>query len=216
LKGIYKSQKEFFHRAYQNEVTPWPKIEPTREVNEFLLWIMRENGPGRMLDLGCGEGRHSLLFQENGFNVVGVDYEPSALIKAKKRSQAASIGRFGSPSFVAGDLFSLPFKKNIFDVVLDYGCLHHIKKNDFELYFGILLELLMPRGYFILSCFSTAFKHYAGEKRKRDWLVHKGHYDRFFRKSDFVPLFGSHFDILRIIEEKNGLSAFYHVLMRRR
>lgn len=213
---LYKSQKEYFHRSYQKEETPWPNIEPTREIKEFLSIIKKKINSGLMLDLGCGEGRHSYLFQEKGYKVVGIDYQETALKKAIARGQNRKLASFGKPFFIAGDLFSLPLKRNLFDIVLDYGCLHHVKKADFRNYLNILVNLLKPRGYYILSCFSTAYKHYPGEKRKRDWLVHKGHYDRFFKSSEFAVLFGLQFDILRILEEKSGLSVFYHVLMRKR
>jgi len=64
-----------------------------------------------------------------------------------------------------------------------------------------------------------ALKHVGvapGERRTRDWLVHRGHYDRFFRRRDFAALFGGWGDVLAIREERNGLAGFYHVAMRRK
>ena len=34
---------------------------------------------GRVLDIGCGAGRHSLYLQEKGFDVLGIDTSPLAL-----------------------------------------------------------------------------------------------------------------------------------------
>ncbi|MBI1820516.1 MAG: class I SAM-dependent methyltransferase [Nitrospirae bacterium] len=214
--NLYQSQKAYFKTAYEKEKTPWPNSNPTPQVNEFLSIIKRNLPSGKMLDMGCGEGRHSALFQENGFISFGVDYQPQALKKALLRIREASGEKSGGPYFLAGDIFNLPFSPQNFDVILDYGCLHHIRKRDFKIYLGILLKMLKPGGFYILSCFSTGYKHYPGEKRTRDWLTHKGHYDRFFNQSEFPILFGADFDMMRLLEEKEGIHEFFHVLMRKK
>jgi hypothetical protein len=46
--------------------------------------------------------------------------------------------------------------------------------------------------------------------------VHRGHYDRFFRKRDFAAIFGRWCRIVAVEEEHEGLHGFYHVAMRKR
>lgn len=41
----------------------------------------------KVLDLGCGRGRHSLTLAENGYNVLGIDLSPQAIIEAKKKAE---------------------------------------------------------------------------------------------------------------------------------
>jgi SAM-dependent methyltransferase len=113
-------------------------------------------------------------------------------------------------------VFALPFASNAFDVVMDYGCLHHVRRADTQRYLDQVVPLIKPGGYFLLSCFSTKFKHHPDERRTRNWLVHAGHYDRFFRREDFRPLFGRWFDILEMTEDRDGSYVFHNVLMRKR
>ncbi|MBN2542112.1 methyltransferase domain-containing protein [bacterium] len=40
---------------------------------------------GRVLDVGCGAGRHSLYLQSKGFNVAGIDSSPLAITVCRKR-----------------------------------------------------------------------------------------------------------------------------------
>ncbi|HEY5593635.1 MAG TPA: class I SAM-dependent methyltransferase [Nitrospiria bacterium] len=214
--GLYQRQKKYFEKAYQTGEHGWPTIEPTPFILRALPRIRKAaaSGRGHVLDLGCGEGRHTLACAREGLYAVGLDYEPLAIRRARSFAKRQKVrGRF---RFMVGDAFRLPFPPNAFDAIIDYGCLHHVTIGDTRRYLKSVLPCLKAGGYFILSCFSTRFKHHPGEKRTRNWLVHKGHYDRFFRKQDFKALFGKQFEILKAEEKADGLYVFWHVLMRKK
>ncbi|MEX0662742.1 MAG: class I SAM-dependent methyltransferase [Balneolaceae bacterium] len=48
--------------------------------------IPRETYP-KVLDLGCGRGRHSLTLAEKGYGVMGIDLSPQAIAKATKKAE---------------------------------------------------------------------------------------------------------------------------------
>jgi SAM-dependent methyltransferase len=50
---------------------------------ERLTKTFNENGAQRVLDLGCGTGRHLLFFSKKGFDVYGLDGSPKGLELAK-------------------------------------------------------------------------------------------------------------------------------------
>ena len=60
---------------------------------------------GRVLDIGCGAGRHSLYLQEKGFDVLGIDVSPLAIkvckLRGLRKAQVMSIDEvnFGPSSF---------------------------------------------------------------------------------------------------------------------
>ncbi len=212
---IYARQKKYFENAYRIGEHGWPIERPTPFVARKLPAVKRAIGAGRMLDVGCGEGRHTFLFARHGFDAVGMDYQPLAVQRAIAIGRRT--GRLNRRArFVVGDVFSLPFAEDAFDVIVDYGCFHHVVRADTKRYLDVVLSRLRHGGYFFLSCFSTKFKHYSGERRMRKYLVHRGHYDRFFEQRDFHPLFGRVFDILDIEEEKDGLQVFFHLLMKKK
>ncbi|MFQ5883135.1 MAG: class I SAM-dependent methyltransferase [Candidatus Methylomirabilales bacterium] len=210
---IYERQKFFFRRAYEAGETPWPRLTPTPAVVRLAKRLRRERGRARVLDVGCGEGRHMICFAKEGHRAIGVDYEPLALRKACARADTHPVRP--RLTFVLADAFRLPFRRDSFDALVDSGCFHHVKKADWSRYLRGLTALLRPGGYFHLTTFSTRFKHYPGEHRTRNWIVHRNHYDHFFRKADFAAIFGPRFDILTIEEERQSLHAFWHVLMRK-
>jgi SAM-dependent methyltransferase len=213
--NLYTRQAGYFREAYRRGEHGWPVEGPEPRIASVLRRLGSRVPGGLVLDLGCGEGRHAFYAAEQGFRVIGVDYEPAAI----QRARALAIkhpGADGRVVFQVADLFALPFRPSTFDVIIDYGCFHHVTRGDTQRYLDGVLTLLKPGGYFLLSCFSTKFKHYPGERRTRDWVVHRGHYDRFFRKRDFAEIFGGWCDVLTIQEERNGLTGFYHVTMRRK
>lgn len=215
--SVYLEQKRYFENAYRTGEHGWPTLDPSPFVVEFIKTFRKEKPKGRILDIGCGEGRHTLLFAQAGYFSVGVDLQPLAIRRARQFAKAKGVKK--GFRFVLGDVFSLPFEANSFDVLIDYGCLHHVKKKDFSKYLESTLPLLRPGGYLLLSCFSSKFKHHPGERRRRDWLVHRGHYDRFFKAGDFKDLFGRFYDILKRREERDPrhpIYVFHHVLMKKR
>jgi hypothetical protein len=56
-------------RVYFSEYKDWPEIE--RKAMRFVR--------GRVLDVGCGAGRHSLYLQRKGLQVLGADASPLAV-----------------------------------------------------------------------------------------------------------------------------------------
>ncbi|HXC61609.1 MAG TPA: class I SAM-dependent methyltransferase [Nitrospiria bacterium] len=211
---LYARQRRYFAGAYETGEHGWPTTEPSDFVVKVFKKIKPRLSRTRLLDIGCGEGRHTLLAARYGFHTVGLDYQPPAIHRALRfaKEQGVTTGF----SFLIGDVFHLPFQEKSFDILIDFGCLHHVRKKDFSKYLDSILTLLGPGGYYVLSCFSTQFKHHAGERRTRDWLVHRGHYDRFFRKQDLNALFGRDFDQLDYNRERDGSYVFHQVLMRRK
>jgi len=55
---------------------------------------------GKVLDIGCGAGRHSLYLQEKGFDVLGIDTSPLALkvcrLRGLKKTRLMSITQVSS------------------------------------------------------------------------------------------------------------------------
>lgn len=68
---------------------------------------------GKVLDIGCGAGRHSLYLQEKGFDVTGIDNSPGAIKVCKFRGLKKAIVR------PIGEIDKFP--QNSFETIIMFG-----------------------------------------------------------------------------------------------
>ncbi len=210
MSTIYAKQKQFFRKAYETGEHGWPETGPTPQVARLLK--MLGAGRGRQaLDLGCGEGRHTILLARTGYEVTAFDLEPLAIEKAK-----AALRRSGlKAAYKAGDALDPGFDDGAFDLVLDYGCFHHVVTRDWPRYRRQIARILKPGGHLLLSVFSTKFRHHPKERRTRNWIVHRNHYDHFFTPGEIRRAFAPAFQVRALLEELEGLNGFHHVLLQK-
>jgi SAM-dependent methyltransferase len=90
-------------------------------------------GPGdRLLDLGCGAGRHAFEAMRRGAYVVAVDADAAevkdaaALMAALIETDTATIASHGWGRAITGDALHLPFADATFDRVIAAEVLEHI------------------------------------------------------------------------------------------
>jgi len=204
--------RDYFHQAYQTGEHGWEVGKPSPYVRKHLEMLSRVAPGGRLLDLGCGEGRHCLLAARLGFRPTGLDLEPLAITRARAQAQAAGLA--DSVTWVVGDVLKLPAFPAPFDLVLDYGCLHHQRKADHGRYLQSLRAALRPGGHLLLSVFSTHFLVYGPQERR--WHLAHGAYRRFFTADDLHRLFDRDFEFVRLEEEREGRRGFWHGVLRMR
>jgi 2-polyprenyl-3-methyl-5-hydroxy-6-metoxy-1,4-benzoquinol methylase len=65
--------------------------EQTRREVEFVTDLLRLPPAGRLLDVPCGFGRHSVELAERGFRVTGVDVSADCLARARKLAVERSV-----------------------------------------------------------------------------------------------------------------------------
>jgi SAM-dependent methyltransferase len=80
----------------------------------------------RVLEVGCGPGHLSIrMARQLGLDVTGLDLDPAMIEVARANADRAADDDRREPSFVLGDVASLPFPDASFDVVVSTLSLHH-------------------------------------------------------------------------------------------
>jgi len=78
----------------------------------------------RVLEVGCGPGHLSIrLARQHGLDVTGLDLDPAMIERA--RANADRVGDERLPSFLVGDVASMPFRDGSFDLVVSTMSMHH-------------------------------------------------------------------------------------------
>ncbi len=105
----------------------WNQIytkEKRLEIDESMPKIVdlfKRFHVNRVLDLGCGSGRHTIYLAEKGFNVYGIDIADVGVATARTRLHTAGL----HAGLTIGSIVELPFKDNFFDGIISVKVLHH-------------------------------------------------------------------------------------------
>lgn len=93
--------------------------------NSYLGHIFKDyfRKGARILEGGCGTARHVVHYKHEGMDIVGIDFSPGPLVKAKSRYPEAPLG--------VGSVEQLPFKDNSFDVYYSGGVVEHFEEGPF-------------------------------------------------------------------------------------
>ena len=134
---------------------------------------------GRVLDLGCGEGRDSVYFASRGFAVTGVDASAAGLDKAERLAAEQRV----SVRWMCRSMLDLPVIGK-FDLVYSCGSIHHVSKKDRCRLFRRLRTLTRPGGVHAHIVF-TDVTVYAEKGEEIDYFV-PGELGKFY--SDWLAL----------------------------
>jgi len=103
----------------------------------------------RVLDMGCGTGRHTLWLAQAGAEVTGIDFSEAMLAKAHEKAKGYSI------DLIVHDLHQrLPFEAGQFDMIVSGLVLEHIA--DLAHYFSEIARVLGNPGRAVVSAMHPA------------------------------------------------------------
>ncbi len=199
-----------------------PSIESFYLVNRW-----KSQGKKDFLDLGCGLGRHSILFGKNGFNVQCFDISKEAIEKTKQWAEKEGL-HF---NYNIGDMLNLPYESDSFDAILCRNVISHTDTEGMKKVIEQLKQVLRKDG----ECYITfGSKETWGFKQEHWPLVDENTRLRmeegpeymiphFYADYDLIKKLFNEFEILNInhiqdFYENNGKtfsSYHYHILIKK-
>ena len=108
--------KQWYEQLFENYAHKYDKecfVQGTVGECDFIEQEMKQDKALKILDIGCGTGRHAIELTKRGYRVTGVDLSENQIIRAKEKAQEAGL----AIDFRTQDARNLPFDSE-FDLAI--------------------------------------------------------------------------------------------------
>jgi SAM-dependent methyltransferase len=150
---LWKTKENWFEDWFDSPAYPLLYGHRNQEEAEQIVGALCTGffpePPARVLDLGCGSGRHSLCFANRGYDTLGIDLSDASLTRARKLSVQ-------NLDFLRGDMRDLPAllqNRAPFDAVVQlftsFGFFQRME--DLHLVLSGVRQVLSPQGIYVLD-----------------------------------------------------------------
>jgi ubiquinone/menaquinone biosynthesis C-methylase UbiE len=111
-----------------NSIEYWAMNNPLREFVQRhyeapRLMRLSKGTAENILEIGCGQGSGARIIYDlfSPQRYVGIDLDPRMIRRAKRKAHALP-----NATFLEGDVTSLELPNATFDLVVDFGIVHHV------------------------------------------------------------------------------------------
>ena len=105
----------------------WKEVSPPMPAAVEFCDYLVEHGLKRVLDIGAGGGRHTLLMAGRGLQVVALDVSDTAQGLLDRRVREAGLHNV---TLVRHEMGDLPFVDGYFDAVVSTNVMQHGREKD--------------------------------------------------------------------------------------
>ncbi len=118
---------------------------------KYLMELKIISG-GKVLELGCGDGRDSIFLAEKSFEVVAMDVSKHAIAKLEKIKEKKKL----SVQCLVRDVTKHNYPPNFFDMVVGTTILDHLEASRILTVVEGIKKTLRQNGYVCLTVFTTS------------------------------------------------------------
>lgn len=122
----------------------WEQMPPLPEVRE-MADLLAASGRRRVLDIGCGLGRHAVYLAARGFEVTAVDNAPAAISACQQNLSEAGL----SAAVVHMEMTDLHSLEGEFDGAAAVMVIHHARRATLARIIDHITQKLAPAGLFV-------------------------------------------------------------------
>ena len=171
-----------------------------KEVSETVIEAVnffKHERVRRVLDLGCGTGRHTAYLLEEGFQIYGCDSSEAALRIAMATLPAVD--------FETCNMTSLPYEAGFFDAVICNHVIQHGTIAEIKVAISEIHRILRKGGFLFLVAISTNHpKYLTGTEIEPNTRINTDSVDgtlphHFFTEKELRALFSKLFEIVKSV-----------------
>lgn len=172
--------KPWYEELFENSALVYdkqPYVHGTKGEVDFIEHEIAYDKSAKILDIGCGTGRHAIELAKRGYSVTGIDLSASQLARARTKAEAANV----HVEFKEANARSLTYNAQFDAVLILCGGAFPLMETD-EMNFDILKNAsnaLKNNGVLVFTTLNGlyAMSQYAKAASERDQTVSKGTFD---------------------------------------
>lgn len=133
----------------------WEKVkndywEIPDEYMYYLANRWSDSKPTTVLDLGCGIGRHAMLFAKNGYDVTALDISSAGIDIVAKKARENNL----NIKTILANIVDLPLLDDSFNNIVAFNSIYHTDTNGFKKVIKELKRILKVDGEIFLTLLS--------------------------------------------------------------
>jgi len=183
----------------------YSREEPNEVVIDFATLLKKKKRKVRVLDLGCGAGRHQVYMAKQGFEAHGTDISETGLTVTKERLRRHKLEVY----LVKCDMKMLPYVDYCFDAVISLHTVYHQKLKGIRKTASEIHRILKKKGLVMINFLTKrTYRYGKGAEVEENTFIdqegsEKGVLHHFADKEDIERLF-KNFKIvnLKLIEKE--------------
>lgn len=131
-------------------------FEPQEDIAR-IVDIFKNSGVKKILDLGCGSGRHVVYFAKHGFDTYGIDIAKEGLKLTQKWLKDEGL----KAKLKLGNIYrKLPYQNDYFDAVISTATLHHEVIAKIRAAIKEIERVLSPGGFVFITFRKRKFRKF--------------------------------------------------------
>ena len=178
--------------------------EDPSEFAQTVINLFKGEGVRSVLELGCGQGRDTLLFAKEGFHVTALDYSATGLLKLQGSAREIGVSdRIDTRSFDVRK--PLPFPDGSFDLCYSHMLLcMELSTVELRFLLGEVRRVLKTGGLALYSVRNTFDKHHGAGTRKSEEMYDIGGFVVHFFSEEKIRSLATGYELLDLRRMQEG------------